>query len=127
MPSYVIRVDRDRDQYMYWSTIVEAPVFIGNREEMAAKLMQTAPRGYATAKEAEERIRRADETGTSAFGFRSGGKNWPGDGAWNDTSLIYQQQGSLPREKFAEFVDRYLSGDDEPDVSDLLIPFEDDE
>jgi hypothetical protein len=118
MPSYIIKPERDRDFYVYWSTVVEAPVAFGDREYILSYLRAELERDSATSPQG--RLRRADETGSSAL--------WPSPSdpayGWDDNELIYQQQGTLRRDRLPELCKR-LTGDDHADVSDLLTPFED--
>lgn len=114
MPSYIIKPDPTLDQYMIWSTIVEAPLIAGTRldieDYVSNNLSQV--RGLAASFE------RADRTGTSAT---------DGDGGYDDSvGFIYMQQGFIPRAKFTDL--SYLVGDGHQryDATPLIIPFEDD-
>lgn len=116
MPSYVIKCDRDSDRYVYWSTIVEAPHMHGTREQVARYLLFFDANGSSAA--VEQRMARADRNGTSSLDrFYD----------WDDSSLIMEQRGLLPRERLWEFCEIYFS--DDPDRQDkwldLLEPFED--
>jgi hypothetical protein len=74
----------------------------------------------AAAKEADERLARADEHGTSAFDYNEAY-------GWDDNGiLIYQQKGFLRRHQLKEFCRSYDFGDDLFDFS-LLEPFEDED
>lgn len=110
MPSYVIKVDPSRDEYVYWSTVVEAPLFSGSRKAMASHL--------AVVGETDDgkRIDRADLHGTSAL--------WgnPPVYGWACESLIYQQRGTVYRDDLWALARRQAQG--EP-VDDLIHPFED--
>lgn len=116
MGSCVIKASKDRDLYCVWSSIVEAPTFIGTRREL---LRHLGPR-------AEERLTRADQLGTSMLGWDT-----PGDsptshltGSWEYGGLIVEQRGTLPRDRMADFLTAYES---DPEASyGLLEPFEDD-
>lgn len=125
MPKFVMKVDRDRDLYVYWSTVVESPVFIGNREEMLAELATEIPRGYVPTEDnsPEARVARADENGTSALYFPP---PTPQDGAWDDAGQIVEQRGWLPRADLGRFVDALLA-DDRDAAYAVLQPFEDEE
>lgn len=123
MGKQIIKVSPDRDLYMEWSSIVEAPTFIGTRAETTAYLLEPKDGLHETTiahpEAVEQRLARADLTGSSGY---------PPFGCdWDDHGEIFQQRGYLPRSRFGEFCDRYLAaGDDgEPDVADLLEPFED--
>lgn len=123
MGSQIIKVSPDRDLYMEWSSIVEAPTFFGTRAETAVYLAEPKQGLHETTiaheDAVEQRLARADLTGSSAYS--------PLGCDWDDHGEIYQQQGYLPRARFGEFADRFLAAgeDAEPDVSDLLEPFED--
>jgi hypothetical protein len=127
MGRFIIEADPDVDLYCEWSSIVEAPTWIGSRSELVGYLAEHSFDGSGDCKamrpeDIEERLARVDETGTS-IAFRIGPH---AEGSWGDTGLIYQQQGVLPRNRLAEFLQRFL--DNRPadvDVSDLLDPFED--
>lgn len=122
MGSFIIKAARDRDLYMEWSTIVDGPTFIGTRAEILAHLERAPDRRPADVPEV--RVRRADETGTSAKPDpHAPGYSGPLDGAWDDTGLIVEQRGWLPRARFAEFLDAYLA--DPEKAYALLDPFDD--
>lgn len=123
MGNIVMKVDRDRDQYVIWSSVVDAPAFIGNRAETATELARDIPRGYAPAagNSPEDRLARADETGTSAVYGEP-----PFDGAFDDSGMIVEQRGWLPRADFARFVDAVVA-DDMDAAYGVLQPFEDDQ
>lgn len=124
MGSYIIKAARDRDLYMEWSTRVDAPTCIGTRAQMLAYLEQTTSRVLADA--AEVRVRRADETGTSAtFDPNSPSFRGPFSGAWGDAGLIVVQRGWLPRARFAEFLDAYRT--DPTKAHTLLDPLDDEQ
>lgn len=118
MPRLVLKAAPDRDLYIEWSTVVEQAVAIGTREQMAAYLAGNAD----SADSVEERLRRCDETGTSAM--------WspqpPLEGAWDDTGLIVEQTGVLRRSDMAAYADALLA-DDRQAAFALLQPFEDEE
>jgi hypothetical protein len=100
----------DRDEYVYWSTIVEAPIGYGSRAEMLEDLAGEAP-----ADAPEIRIARADVYGSSAL---------DGFFRWDDDSLIYEQRGLLARADLYRAA--VLLGEErEAEVWDLLTPFED--
>ena len=100
----VIKPDRDRDFYVVWSHVCEAPSMAGTRAEMLA---EDCP---------ESRLRRADETGSSYMAEAPGCR-------WGDTGLIAEQRGYLPRANFAAYVTAYME-DRMSDAWDLLEPFE---
>lgn len=123
MPRIILKATPDQDFYVEWSTIVEAPVFAGIRERMLEHLREDNPdiQSNPIAK-AEARLRRADETGTSAAGPYS----W--FGAWDedDNGLIVEQRGVLPRHRLYLFTRFWLYGSGSREFAlDLLEPFED--
>jgi hypothetical protein len=121
MPEFVMKVDRDRDLYVLWSTVVEAPIFAGDREAMLARLAEDAPYEPVAEFRPKGRLARADECGTSAM-YGSP----PYDGAFDDTGLIVEQRGWLPRADLGRFVDALLA--DDPDAAyAALQPFEDEQ
>lgn len=112
----IIKVARDVDLYMEWSSIVEAPTFVGNRAETLAYLTRQSDPRLRDEYQPPARLARADKTGTSAFEMGCG---------WDDSGHIYQQQGVLPRARFEAFA-RAAVADDIATMDALLDPFEDD-
>jgi hypothetical protein len=114
MPSYILKPRPDVDLYVEWSTVVDGPTFTGTRAEMLNMLVYEA---FAQARvDANERLDRADEKGTSAhFGGLFGGMmcNWTPDGQEELEGRYW-----LPREKLYE----YLTSNDPMSV---LEPLED--
>ena len=132
MARFIMKASPTDDLYCEWSSIVEAPTWIGTRSELIAYLSEhrfEGDRCQAHApEEAEARIARVDQTGTSVR-FRIGPHI---EGSWDDEGIIYQQQGMLPRSRLTAFLRRFIGASDgepewceDPDVSDLLDPFED--
>jgi hypothetical protein len=119
----VIKAAKDRDLYCEWSSIVEAPTFIGTRAEITEYLARKS-----TAALTEQRLARADDCGTSLLGMVEYGDVDPSDldGAWGDTGLIVEQRGFLRRDRMAAFLEAYAV-DDVDTAYGLLDPFEDDE
>jgi hypothetical protein len=114
MGTIVVKPDRDKDLYVGWSSIVDAPVWWGSRAEV---LQYLADDGRGWSGDAPDiRLARADETGTSAYDKR--------DGGWDDEAFVYEQRGLLPRRRLAEAC-HLLGANNEPGVWDLLEPFED--
>ena len=64
MPSFIVKPVRDRDEYVVWSTVVDAPTAVGTRTELLPVLLEMY--GYEAGDPA--RFDRADEHGTSAHG-----------------------------------------------------------
>lgn len=97
MPSYLVKVDRERDAYIVWSTVVESPVELGTRAELQAE----------NSKLTDERFNRADASGTSARFF-----DWLPDDqqelGWADADgVICEQRGFLPRTRLGDVYDLY--------------------
>jgi hypothetical protein len=109
MGHIVIKPRRDRDEYVYWSTVVEAPIGYGSRDEMLHALADDWP-----ADPPEVRLARTDKTGSSSKDV---------DYGWDDTELIYEQRGMLAREHLYRAAALLREGR-ESEVWDLLAPFE---
>lgn len=117
----VYKASPDLDLYAEWSSIVEAPTFIGTRAEMLEHLTQNQDRrGDDTP---EVRLARADETGSSSLRDPMSSYAGPLSGAWDDDGEIVEQLGWLPRGRFADFFVAYAA---DPDTAyKLLDPFAD--
>lgn len=102
---YVVKPDRDKDFYVVWSDVVEAPVWAGTRQEALA---EDCP---------ESRLRRTDETGTSA-------RTTPAFYGWDSNGMVAEQRGWLPRANLAAYTIA-LYEDRMDDAWDLLEPFDD--
>jgi hypothetical protein len=115
MPSYIVKVAPDRDEYVWWSDIVEAPKAVGTREEVAAVIREWGKPGDAD----PARFDRADRTGCSAL--------WPSLTepiyAFTSNGPIAEQRGFVPRDKIGEYA--RLRCADDPAAFDLLEPFDD--
>ena len=116
MPSLIVKAAPDQDLYCEWSTIVDAPTFIGTRSEILDYIhahQDSKPHAPAW-----ERLERADEAGTSA---RYG--KLPYAGSWDDAGFVVEQRGWLPRAKLTEFLTAYR--DDNLNIAyALLAPFD---
>lgn len=104
------------DFYVCWSSVVEAPTAWGNRVEIAAYVVR----------DAEERLTRADNTGTSCLWVTLAGMRdrYPEEGAWDDDSYIYEQRGTITRAGVFQLA-RRLDENPHADARDLITPFED--
>jgi hypothetical protein len=129
MPSYTFKESPDIDYYVEWSSVVEAPVWTGDRAELLnylrrksdPYLREDAPH-YP-----ERRLERCDKTGTTALWKGHSGlvyKHPEEEGAWEDDAYIYQQKGTLTRANLFILCHR-TDEDEDADVSDLLVPLED--
>lgn len=121
MPEFLIKPMRRRDEYVLWSTVVDAPTGHGNRASILAELDQRwrqehphdDPKpGLAPA----DRLDRADRSGTSAR---------DGSYGWNDTHLIYQGRGLLARRDLYRAAELLAKGH-EAAVTQMLTHFDDD-
>lgn len=80
MPTYVVKLGREQDAYVMWSTIVDGPAStVGTRAECEAYLKRS---GLWQ----EGRLERADETGTSMVA------GWYG---FDDPSVLYRDEDGL--------------------------------
>lgn len=109
----VLKADRDRDLYVEWSVTTDAATFVGARAEMLEHLRYSAH--AATGDTPEERLQRADETGTSATSV-SGDEPF---GGWDDRHLTVHGLGLLPRERLAAYV--FALGEGEAAVRRLIV------
>jgi hypothetical protein len=129
MGTTIMKEASNVDYYIAWSSIVEAPLFGGTREETLAYLWETDHRKPEYILEAdpshpETRLKRVDECGTSALWKVAG---HPVEGSWEDTDgLIYEQRGTVPRANLFVLT-RRLGEDEAADLTDLIEPFEDDD
>lgn len=67
----ILKVDRDLDLYVVWSTSIDGPTMVGARNHMIMWLQ--SPAEGRTANQAKEIMRRVDDSGTSD---RSGRFGW---------------------------------------------------
>ncbi len=119
MPSVVIKPDRDRDEYVVWSTVTESPHGFGSRAEVVELLRDGIRRSDEDRRDPESPVARADKWGSSAM------PAW-GEGHWGDDVFIYHQAGIL-RRHFLGRAARLLAAGRERDVLELLEPFEDED
>ena len=138
MGTFIYKEAPDVDYYVGWSSVVDAPVWTGNRAETLAYLRRDSDpylRDDAP-HHPERRLERADATGTtslwvtraSAESAEFAAHGYAEDGSWEDDSFIYQQQGTLTRANLFVLAHRLDTADvgmSDVDVSDLLCPFED--
>lgn len=125
MGRFVIKAAKDRDLYLYWSTVVDAPIWVGDRAELADYLQgeyradhpHSIPSpGHSPA----DRIARADRTGTSALDIATG--------AWDDETLIVMAGSPddgwyhIRRDRLSDYAERLLA-DDEAGAQALLECF----
>lgn len=113
MPSYIVKPECDRDWYVVWSDVVEAPTAAGTREELKRS-------AWRQSEFTDDRFDRADRTGCSAL--------WPDPNApiygYQDTEgFIYEQRGWLRRTNLRAATER-LMADENDRITDLLEPFD---
>lgn len=125
MGDYIVKIAPDREDFIIWSSIVEAPKWFGNREELIEHLgdiegeCPTCHNRVAPGDTTRERIKRADLNGSSGYD-----RTW-----WWDESEIYAQLGVLHREHLGT-VTALLAGGapmDDERIRIHLEPFDDDE
>lgn len=114
MPSYIIKLNKEEDLYVYWSEIVEAPHCWGTRDEVTKYMTR-----IGESKDLDARFARADEHGTSAFAYADN-YGWDSKGV-----IIFMQQGYLYRDELKSFLESY-NGNFDFDAY-LLHPFDDEE
>ena len=108
----LIKAAPERDLFVGWSNIVEAPVWTGTRAEALAEGCPAS------------RLRRAAETGTSQMRDPMSTYTGPLDGAWEDEGFIAEQRGWLPRARLGDYAVAYAEERME-DCWDLLEPLDD--
>ena len=126
MGRIVMKEAPDVDFYVEWSSVVEAPTFGGTRVETLEHLARESDPWLRedAPHHPEQRLRRADKTGTSSQWVKAAGLSSPEEGAWDDDGLIYMQRGIAPRANIFTLTRRLLEQAD-ADVTDLLVPFDD--
>lgn len=128
MGKIVMKEAPDVDFYVEWSSVVESWTFAGSRDEMLAHLSRGSDPWLRSdaPHHPEQRLRRADETGTTSLWVTEAGMRdkYPEEGAWDDTGTIYMQEGYCSRPNIFALVKRQAE-DEGAEVHDLLAPFED--
>ncbi len=125
MGNVVIKLDRDRDEYVLWSTETESPIAYGTRTEMLDHLggdlqpgtCPTCQQYVSHQSIPTARLARADVKGSSDM---SHGWGW-----WDYDEFLYAQQGTLARSDLARACALLCDGR-EADVAALLTPFDED-
>jgi hypothetical protein len=121
MPSYVLKVERVEDLYVYWSTVVDSPTIWGDRAYLQHELSTYEDRDAG----ADVRFERADRYGTSAlWPYMESPDAW---GGWNDAGFVVMNNpkgcGFLNRGDLKAFLESF---DGESFDPKFLQPFEDD-
>lgn len=120
MRGLIIKPAKDRDEYVIWSRSVEAPLAYGTRDEIQQILTECG-----TPEDADPaRLDQADLHGSSALGVPVDGLPAYMEGWWGDEEWIYEQRGYLKRSDMYRAA-QLLDEDRDPEVWDMLIPFED--
>lgn len=139
MGTVIYKESPDSDYYVGWSSVVEAPVWTGNREATLAYLRRDSDPYLRedAPHHPERRLERADVSGTSSLWVSKASEEspefaahgYPEEGSWEDDSFIYQQQGTMTRASLFALCHRIdaAADDEDVDASDLLEPFEDDD
>lgn len=110
MPRFIVKVAPDRDAYLEWSTVVDAPVSVGVRDAFVAEY-------------GEERVARADVAGTSARYF-----HWlpPVEqaGGWGDPGLLCGGFRVLPRARLGDVFDAVMADEMFEVPDEWLVSFD---
>lgn len=118
MAHRIIKPSPDDDFYVSWSTIVDAPLCWGTRDEVLKFELEVDERKEQFARPVwETAFDRADDTGTSQ---PSGWDGW----ADKDKTMIFEQRGLLAREGLVAFLDTFDPTTGRFDLL-YLTPFED--
>lgn len=115
MGQAIVKAAKDRDLYLIWSSVVDAPVWVGDRAELLEHLWDEYRRehpnstpnpGYGP----EDRIARADRTGTSMID--------PPVYGWDDDAIIVMEGSPddgwyhIRRDRLADYAEALLRDDD---------------
>lgn len=122
----IVKPEPDRDLYVEWSMVIDAPVDSFSRAALVGHLIETVRRHIGPEFEpytdlhryVADVVARIDRTGSSSLR--------PGMGQWEDTGFVVRNmdpEGWLPRDRLTAFIVRLAAN--EPH-DDLLEPFEDD-
>lgn len=114
----VVKTARDRDQYLIWSSVVDAPVAGPGTREQVKDWLLTEDRTRWTPDEVEEILARTDLNGSSDRAMRFA---W-----WDEYDYLQVGEGSpgggwyhLRRDRLADYADA-LERDDEAGAQALL-------
>lgn len=128
MSRIVMKEAPDVDYYVEWTSIAEGWTFAGTRADMLTHLSDDADPWLSpeAPHHPEQRLRRADETGTTSQWVAKAGMRdrYPEAGAWDSRGEIYQQIGFCPRPNIFVLARRQIA-DPQAEVRDLLRPFDD--
>lgn len=121
MPRFLIKTRPNADLYMLWSTVVDAPVWVGTRAEGLKDYFvngnaHPSPCCPTCGQEwegmAAKKLRLADLHGTSCVSE----DGTPHDGNWVDDGLVYMGepvQGWIPRESLHGFAEAWRDRDED--------------
>lgn len=114
MPTEILRFGED--EYVLWSTVVDAPTAWGTREQMIAKIIEWE--AEKVREETAVRFDRADEC--------LGGSSIVDRRPLEERTFMYLQRGTLTGDQLRDFLRSYKSGPGGEDLYDesLLKPIE---
>jgi hypothetical protein len=125
MGTYIMKASPEEDFYVEWSTVSDEWSFAGTRREMLEYLQVANERAHLgftpnSGNWPEDKLHRADETGTSVR-FRFPGAEAP-SGAWTEKTVQIENTGTIPRDKLREYVEASHEGDQQT-IDSLLTLF----
>lgn len=104
MGQQIIKVEKELDLYIVWSSVVESPLYVGSTEEVASYLMQPTKNSMGTHINSRayvdgvlDRATRYGSSGYEPFGC-----------TWDDAGEIFEQRGFLPRKNLKAFAEIFL-------------------
>ncbi|UDL16524.1 hypothetical protein SEA_ZOOMAN_283 [Microbacterium phage Zooman] len=116
MPRYFIKPEPDVDLYVWWSTIVDAPIMWGTRAEFMEQYESDREMMFDFGRDFEERLDRADATGSSSHFYTA------------REELIFGGVGYLPWKNIPALLKLYEEDMemlvDDPRITPLLEKFE---
>ncbi|WP_067574461.1 hypothetical protein [Nocardia acidivorans] len=121
MGFFIIKAAPQVDLYAEWSTSSDQWTFVGTRAELLEYLHEQPDSGNA-----EDRVQRADDRGSSYRTINPNADNDQMPGTWSSTGLTVQGIdgfGWLPRPRLADYL-RALYNDD-PDADRFLEELDD--
>jgi hypothetical protein len=121
----IVKIDRERDEYVLWSSYSEKPTWLGTREKLVAELTDgKCPHcggSGVPGDSPQDRIARADLHGSSStYG------SWWWEYRGRPYRGVYCQRGLVTREQLPAIVRLLAAGADQDDerILALLTPFE---
>jgi hypothetical protein len=101
MGYYLIKADKDLDLYVEWSSIVEAPTFVGTRQEILDYLIENEQQTSGS-EDPARRLARTDLHGSSMIDNRFE--------SWEDPGIMAEQRW-LKRGRIGAYSLLYVLGD----------------